>query len=172
MNNAFKLSAALILLVFTVSTNGQSMKFGHIDLQAVIQALPELKTAEAEMNTFQKELEEVLAEMQQNYQTSLQELEQLTEDASEVKRNAAISELQNLQQRIQAYQQNAQQQIQQKYQELLNPLYEKSTAAVEEVARELDLLYVFDTGQNVLLYKSNQSVDLLPLVKEKLGIGQ
>jgi len=51
-------------------------------------------------------------------------------------------------------------------------LYEKVTGAVEEVARELGLIYVFDTGTNVLLYKSNQSADLLPMVKEKLGIGQ
>ncbi len=172
MNSIIKLIAAFTFIIFTVNANGQEKKFGHIDLQALIQALPEIKSAEAEMNTFQKELEDVLAEMQQNYQTSLQNLEQLAPDASEVKRNAAISELQNLQQRIQGYQQNAQQQIQQKYQELLNPLYEKATGAVEEVAAELKLIYVFDTGTNVLLYKSNESVDLLPLVKEKLGIGQ
>ncbi len=112
MRSLLRLLTVLFIVVLSFSSGAQELKFGHIDLQATIQVLPELKSAEAEMNTFQKELEDVLAEMQQNYQTSLQELEQLGEDASEVKRNAKISELQNLQQRIQGYQQNAQQQIQ------------------------------------------------------------
>lgn len=172
MRTPLRLSILLFFIIISISSGAQTLKFGHIDLQAVIQVLPELKSAEAEMNTFQKELEDVLAEMQQNYQVSLQKLEQLNDEASEVKRNAAFSELQNLQQRIQGFQQNSRQQIQQKYQELLDPLYKKATGAVEEVARELDLMYVFETGSNVLLYKSNQSVDLMPLVKEKLGIGQ
>jgi outer membrane protein len=170
MNNLIKHLVSFFLLFIILSANAQNMKFGHIELQALIQVLPELKTAEAELNKYQKELEDVLAEMQQNYQTSLRELENLGEDASEVKRNAKISDLQNLQQRIQDYQQNAQQQVQQKYQELLNPLYEKATGAIEEVARELDLLYVFETGSRVILYHSNQSIDLLPLAKQKLGI--
>jgi outer membrane protein len=52
----------------------------------------------------------------------------------------------------------------------LNPLYEKAQEAINEVAREQDLIYVFETGSNVVLYKSNQSLDLLPLVKQKLEI--
>lgn len=172
MNYALKLSASFILLLLFDFASGQALKFGHIDLQAVIQVLPELKTAETELNNFQKQLEDVLAEMRQNYQTSLLKLEQLAEDTSEVRRNAVISELQNQQQRIQGYQQNAQQQIEQKYMELLDPLYQKATGAVDEVARELGLIYVFDTGANFILSKSNESVDLLPLVKKKLGIGQ
>jgi outer membrane protein len=81
------------------------------------------------------DLEEILGEMQKDYQTKLGELEQLGEEVSELKRNAKISELQNLNERIQGYHANAQQQIQQKYQELLNPLYEKALEAISEVAR-------------------------------------
>ncbi len=172
MRSPLKLSAPLFFVILFFSTGAQTLKFGHIDLQALIQTLPDLKDTETEFDKFQKELNDVMTEMQQNYQTNLKELEQLGEDASDIKRNAKISELQNLQQRIQSFQQNAQQQIQQKYQKLLSPLYEKATGAVEEVSRELGLIYVFDTGTNVILYKSTQSIDLLPMVKEKLGIGQ
>jgi outer membrane protein len=92
------------------------------------------------------------------------------QEVSELKRNAKISELQNLNERIQGYHANAQQQIQKKYQELLNPLYEKAMEAISAVAKEQELMYVFETGSNVVLYKSNQSLDLFPLVKQKLGI--
>lgn len=162
---------ALILFAgFISSANAQSLKFGHIDLQALVQLMPERATAETEFNSFQSELEDVLAEMQQNYQQKLQELEQLGEDASEVKRNAKITELQDIQQRIQNYQMTAQQQLQQKQAELLQPVFDKAENAIGEVAKEQSLLYVFDVGSNVVLYKSNQSLDILPMVKEKLGI--
>jgi outer membrane protein len=139
-------------------------------LQALLQVMPERDSTESEFTKFQSDLEEILAEMQKDYQTKLQELEQMGQEVSELKRNAKISELQNLSERIQGFQQNAQQQIQQKYQELLNPLYEKAMEAIDEVAKEQELMYVFETGSNVVLYKSNQSMDLLPLVKQKMGI--
>ncbi|SHF29344.1 periplasmic chaperone for outer membrane proteins Skp [Mariniphaga anaerophila] len=154
----------------TISAGAQNQKFGHIDLQALVQVMPERATAETEFNKFQSDLEEVLGEMQQNYQQKLTELEQLGTEASEVKRNAKITELQELQQRIQNYQMTAQQQLQQKQAELLTPVFDKAEQAIEEVAKEQGLLYVFDMGSKVVLYKSNQSIDILPMVKKKLGI--
>jgi outer membrane protein len=132
--------------------------------------MPERANAETEFNNFQTELEDVLTEMQQNYQTKLTELEQLGEQASEIKRNAKITELQDMQQRIQSYQVNAQQQLQQKQGELLQPVFDKAEKAIEEVAKEKGLIYVFDVGTKVVLYKSNESMDVLPLVKARLGI--
>jgi outer membrane protein len=163
----------LVLLLFTavaVSANAQNQKFGHIDLQALVQIMPERTAAETQFNTFQTDLEEVFGEMQQNYQQKLTELEKLGQETSEVKRNAKITELQELQQRIQNYQVTAQQQLQQKQAELLEPVFDKAEQAIEEVAKEQSLLYVFDIGSRVVLYKSNQSVDILPLVKKKLEI--
>jgi len=161
---------AFFFSIISTTVNAQSLKFGHIDLQALIQVMPERKTVESEFNKFQKDMEDILGEMQKEYQNKLGELEQLDEEVSELKRNAKISELQSLQERLQNYQMNAQQQIQQKYQELINPLYEKAQEAINEVAREQGLIYVFETSSNVVLYKSNQSLDLFPLVKQKLEI--
>lgn len=160
----------ILSVIFATAVNAQTLKFGHIDLQTVIQVMPERDSTETEFTKFQTDLEVILGEMQKDYQTKLQELEQMGQEVSELKRNAKISELQNLNERIQGFQQNAQQQIQQKYQELLNPLYEKAMGAIDEVAKEQELMYVFETSSNVVLYKSNQSIDLFPLVKQKLGI--
>ena len=168
MRNLMKIAAVMFLIVASVAVSAQTPKFGHIDLQGLVQIMPERAIAEAGFNTFQTELEEILEEMQKNYQAKLMELEQLGEDVSEIKRNAKIGELQDIQQRTQQYTQNAQGQLQQKQAELLKPVYDKAQAAIEEVAKEKGLLYVFEV--NSLLYKSNESLDVLPLVKTKLGI--
>ena len=160
----------LFFIIATVSVNAQNQKFGHIDLQALVQIMPERASAETQFNTFQADLEEVFGEMQQNYQQKLTELEKLGNEASEVKRNAKITELQELQQRIQNYQATAQQQLQQKQAELLKPVFDKAEQAIEEVGKEQGLIYVFDIGTKVVLYKSNQSIDILPMVKTKLNI--
>jgi len=170
MRNLMRLFVLFLFTAFALSTGAQNMKFGHIDLQALVQVMPERVTAETEFNNFQSELEDVLGEMQKDYQQKLTELEQLGEDASEIRRNAKTTELQELAQRIQNYQLTAQQQLQQKQAELLSPVFDKAEAAIEEVAKEQGLFYVFDVGSKVVLYKSNQSVDILPMVKQKLGI--
>lgn len=173
MRNLMKIMAVLLLSVATFATaNAQTPKFGHIDLQALIQVMPERATAETEFNTFQSELEDILGEMQRDLQTKMSEFEQMGAEVSEIKKNAKVAEIQDTQQRIQNYQITAQQQLQQKQAELLQPVFTKAETAIEEVAKEQGLLYVFDVGaaNRTVLYKSNDSVDLLPLVKAKLGI--
>ena len=108
--------------------------------------------------------------MQKELQTKMTEFEGMGATASEIKKNAKVTEIQDLQQRIQNYQVTAQQQLQQKQNELLKPVFDKAEKAIEEVAKENGLLYVFDIGTKVVLYKSSQSMDVLPLVKAKLGI--
>jgi outer membrane protein len=170
MRNLMKPFVLLFFIAVTVSAGAQTKKFGHIDLQALVQVMPERASAETEFNKFQADLEDVLGEMQQNYQQKLSELEKMGADVSEVRRNARITELQELQQRIQNYTFNAQQQLQQKQAELLSPVFDKAEQAIEEVAKEQGLLYVFDMGSRVVLYKSNQSIDILPMVKKKMNI--
>ena len=168
MRNLLKLFAVILLIGTTATVNAQTLKFGHIDLQALVQIMPEATTAQTELNNFQNDIEDVFGGMQTELQQKYAEFEQLAEDASQVKRDAKVTEIQDLNQRIENYRNTVQQQLQQKQAEVLQPIYEKAQKAVEEVAKEQGLIYVFDV--NALHYMSNQSVDILPLVKKKLGI--
>lgn len=170
MKSLLKPIIILFLIFCTTTVKSQTLKFGHIDLGALIEIMPERATAEKEFTDFQKELEEVLTEMEQNYTTKMMELEQFNDNASEVKRNAKLSDLQSIQRRIKNFQATAQQQAERKYQDLLKPIFEKANKAVEEVAAQQGLLYVFDSGANFVMFKSSKSIDLLPLVKKHLGI--
>lgn len=165
-----KFVAVVLFVGITASISAQTQKFGHIDLQALIQIMPERATAETEFNKFQGDLEEVFGELQKDLQTKMAEFEKMGTDISEIKKNAKVAEIQDMQQRIQNYQQTAQQQLQQKQSELLQPVFDKAEKAIEEVAKEKGLMYVFDIGTKVVLYKSNESMDVLPFVKTKLGI--
>lgn len=170
MRNLTKFVAVVLFIGMTASVNAQTLKFGHIDLQALIQIMPERAAAETQFNKFQGELEEIFGDMQKDLQAKMADFEQLGDSASEIKKNAKVAEIQDMQQRIQNYQQTAQQQLQAKQSELLKPVFDKAEKAVEDVAKEKGLIYVFDIGTKVVLYKSNESMDILPFVKTKLGI--
>lgn len=168
MRNLLKFVAVLLVVLASATTNAQTLKFGHIDLQALIQVMPERVTATTELENYQKDIEEVYADLTKGLEQKYAEFEALGEDPSEVKRNAKITEIQELQTKIENYRNTATEQIQQKQNELLQPIYQKAQTAIEEVAKAQGVIYVFDV--NAVLYKSNQSIDVLPLVKEKLGI--
>ncbi len=170
MRNLMKIATVVLFVATTATVGAQTLKFGHIDMQALIQVMPERATAETEFNTFQGELEDILGEMQTELQTKMGEFEKMDATVSEIKKNAKITEIQDLQQRIQNYQVTAQQQLQQKQSELLQPVFDKAEKAIADVAKENGLIYVFDIGPKVVLYQSGQSMDILPMVKTKLGI--
>ncbi len=47
---------------------------------------------------------------------------------------------------------------------------DKLEVAIAGVAKQMDLIYVFDISGRNPIYTSDKSIDIGPMVKEKLGI--
>jgi outer membrane protein len=172
MRNSLKILAVATFLMIAGISKGQDAKFGHIDLQALIQLMPERAVAETNYNKQVKELEDQLATMQKELEGKYKEFVAKRDSLSEIVQNAKSADIQDLQQRIQNFQQVAQQQLSQKQTEMLKPIFEKAQKAVADVAKEKGLIYVFDVSgeMGTVLYHSNESIDIMPLAKGKLGI--
>jgi outer membrane protein len=170
MKSVFKICVLGILLFSAGFANAQAPKFGHIDLQALIQVMPERAAAEKQFEAFQKGLENDLGVMQKEFQTKYMEYATKRDSLSENLRKVKEDDLNAMNERIQTFQSTAQQQLQTKQAELLKPVFDKADKAVKEVGAEKGLIYVFDMSSRVVLYNSKESLDLLPLVKTKLGI--
>ncbi len=172
MKHLFKLIALAAVILVAANVQAQDSKFGHIDLQALIQIMPERTAAEAEYNKQAKELEDQLGTMQQELENKYREYMTKRDSLSEIVRTAKETDISDLQQRIQNFSQLAQQQLQQKQNEMLRPIFEKAQKAIGEVGKEKGMIYIFDVSGELgtVLYRSNESVDVLPFVKTKLGI--
>jgi outer membrane protein len=168
MKSVVKICLVAIMLFSAGLVKAQTLKFAHIDSQALVQAMPETATAQKTLEEQAKGLEDQLASMQKEFQDKLAEYTQKADSLTDIVRQAKEEDLQNLQQRIQTFNQSAQQKLQQKQAELMQPIFKKANETIETVAKEQGVIYVFDS--NAVLYKSNASIDLLPLVKAKLGI--
>ncbi len=144
----------------------QKQKFGHVDSGEIFASMPEKDQAAKAVEQFARQLEEQLVslnrELEQKYTDYLEKQETFSPSIRQMREE----ELQNLQQRIQAFQMRAQQDLQMKEQELLEPIYTKIANAIKEIGEEKGFFYIFDI--NSFYYHSKESVDLTEDVKAKL----
>ena len=160
---------SLLLLVGT-SASAQTLKFGHIDFQQLIQGMNEYDAAQKAMAKLQADLESQLGIMQKEYQTKGQEYVTLVKqpNVTDAIRQAKEADIQSLQERISTFQQSAQDNLQKEQTKQMQPVVEKARKAVADVAKEQGLIYVFDTP-SVLYFDAALSVDILAAVKTKVG---
>jgi len=167
-----KKSIWIICLLLGAVVSSQAQKYGHLNYGNVLTLLPEVKAADSQLEAFQKELvskgERMAVEFKGNVAKYMTEQQSgiLSPKEQQTKREALEKE----QAAIEAYEQEIQRQVNLKREELLKPLTDKLDKTIEEVAKENGFTLVFDTGAfNAVLY-GHDSVDLLALVKKKLGI--
>src|SRR6201995_2332835 len=150
------------------SVKAQAGKIGYISLQELIPTMPEYKKADTALNDYQNALGQNFEDMKREYyekDSSLQSKDtlKLTKAQLEIKRR----EVSELLVKLQGWQQQAQQLYQQKQQDLIAPIQKKAIEAVNAVAKENGYAYVL--SKEALLV-SPPAEDMLPLVKQKLGI--
>jgi len=176
MKNLVKSIAIVAVIFFSAGTASAQQKLGHINSGAVLQAMPEVKTADASFETFRKEKLAELEAMDKERQTKIAAFQEkyktLTETNQEVlgkELEGMNQEIQTMEQRIQELDQKAQQDLGQKREELYKPILAKAETAIKAVAKEKGFAYVFDVANQAVVYFDGGE-DITPLVKAKLGI--
>ena len=175
--NVFFVAAGLMLM--TNVANAQQ-KLGHLNTDEIYATMPEAKTAQTALETFAKKLQGDLEKMNQELATKYKAAQDKQKTLSEANKEvvgkelqAADIELQDLQKRIQDATTKGNEAVEAKRNELFPPVGQKLTNAVNAVAKEKGLAYVFDIspsqGFNNLLYFDGGE-DITAAVKTKLGI--
>ncbi len=144
-------------------------KFGHIHSEELLMIMPETAEADKTIQEYSQMLESQLQTMYGEYQTKAGEFQSNEALMTDVVKEAKIKEIQDLELRIQQFQQSSQESIQQKRNEVLSPLLKKAQDAINEVAAEKGYTYIFDISLGSIVF-GDESKDIMPLVKEKLGI--
>lgn len=168
MKNIAKLVVvSVVVLMSSFTANAQ--KVAHIDLDSLISIMPESKTAQQAVQDYAKQLEQQVVAMQTELQTKYEEYQKSAPDMAPIIKQNKEKELNDLNQRIQDFQQQAQVDYQNKSAELSKPVYEKAKKAIDQVAKENGYKYVLDTSTGLVLY-NEPADDIIGLVVKKLGI--
>jgi outer membrane protein len=161
-------------IFFTVAglnANAQTLKFGHVNSEELIQAMPEFDSATVKLEKFRKELVNALELMSVELNNKNAAYEKESKNFTEIVKQTKEQELVDMNRRIQDFQTNAQTQMQEKQVELFQPVYGKVDKAIKDVGKENGFLYVFDIAKGTLLYyDETKSTNIMPLAKAKLGL--
>ncbi len=170
MNKLFKLALLLLSVFgFSSSLSAQTIKLGHINSQELIASMPGTKTADQSLQEFNKTLEGTLKSMSTEYQTKIDQFKSQEPSMAEAIKQSKIKEIQDLEGRIQAFQQQAQEDSQKKKEEFYGPVLKQAEEAIKTVAKENGYSYILDTSAGAVLY-SQDSDNIMALVKKKLGL--
>lgn len=149
----------------------QTFKFGNINSAEVFELMPEKATIQKDMEALNQKYEKELQKMGEEYERKVSELVAGKDSLPENIRTRRAQEIGELEQRIQNFRQVASQDFQQQQNTKLGPVFEKISKAIKEVGAENGFTYIFDLSNSGIVYFSEQNtVDVLPLVKAKLGL--
>ena len=132
MKKAIKLTLAVVLVMGSTSLFAQ--KFGRINTQEIIMAMPETKTMQENMDTFAKELSDNIETMNVEFNTKLQDFQKNFNTYSDAIKEMKQKELEDMQNRTREFQERAQQDYQKKQNELLAPIIDKAKGAIDKVS--------------------------------------
>lgn len=175
--NVFFVAAGLIL---SASVANAQQKFGHLNSDEIYAAMPEAKAAQTAVENMAKTKQAEIDKMITEYQAKLKAAQDKEKTLSEANREtvtkelmAAKTELDGLGKRIEDARTKAASDVQAEQGRLFPPINTKLSTAMQAVAKEKGLAYVFDIsvsqGFNNLVYFDGGD-DITSAVKTKLGI--
>ena len=149
-----------------------AQKVGHINTGILLEGMPEVTSANSQLETFQKQLvskgQQLVQGLQAEYNAFVAEAQKGTM-APKVQQEKQEA-LQKKQQEIAKYEQEVQAKITAKQEELLTPILTKVDNAIKAVGKEGGYLFIFDESvPNTILF-ADESLDITGAVKAKLGI--
>ncbi len=170
MSQLLRYLVVCLLLVGT-STMVSAQKIGYVNSVTLLQDIPEVKQANANLEALQTQLQKKGEGMVQEFQKKYTEL-QRKEQQGELSPKQLEEEgkkLSDEQAKIGQYEQEMQSQLAEKQKTLLQPILDDVSAKIAEVAKENGFTYIIDDSAGLLLYK-DESFDVTALVRKKLGL--
>ncbi|NNM94956.1 MAG: OmpH family outer membrane protein [Bacteroidia bacterium] len=168
MKRVLCLSLLLGAICLSSSTFAQK-KIGHINLDSLLKAMPQSDSARKVGQNYYQQLSSTIQSMQDELQKKYKEYQDNQAIYTELVKQTKQQELQDLNQRIQNFQQQAQTSLQKFNDSITRPIITLAKNAIKAVATEKGYEYILDTSTGVVLYFEN-SDDVFALVADKLGL--
>ena len=156
----------ILMLMLCAPMTMMAQKFGKVNTQQIMQSLPDVAKANGEMEALQKQKENDLKSMQDEFQRKADEYQKGFSTMNATAKQQKETELQTLQQKIQQAYQDGQQELQKKSSELMQPIVAKVRTAIAAVGKAGNYTFIFEDGAAV--YTGTNVVDVTKEVQAKI----
>ncbi len=159
-----------IALICPMLLSAQTLKIGLVDFAAVLQAMPETTAAQNQLKEVSDKYAAEYQKRGEEMNRQMTEFQNMPENELPAIKERKAREISDYQQKIQQFEQSASQDLQKMQNDLMAPITQKITQAVESVGREgnFSLIQMYDP--QLVLYQAAPVEDVTPAVKAKLGI--
>ena len=158
----------MILMLTPIAVMAQ--KFGHVNTQDIIQAMPEYTKAKNEIDALQKQYEADLKSMQDELQKKSQDYEANEKTLPDNIKQRRQQELQEMYQKIQQSYQDNQQALAKASQEKMSAITAKVVDAIKQVGDAGRYVYIMELNGGIPYISNTLSTDVTAQVKTKLGL--
>ena len=156
----------VLMLMLLAPMAMMAQKFGKVNTQAIMQALPDVAKANGELEALQKQKDNDLKAMQDELNRKTDEYQKGQSTMNATAKQQKEQELQGLYQKVQQAYQDGQQELQKKSKELMQPIVAKIRAAIDAVGKAGNYTYIFEEG--AAIYAGSNVVDVTKEVQAKI----
>jgi outer membrane protein len=167
----------LILFSFILCTgfSYSQLKIGYVDSDTIMDKLPDAQDARQKLDNIIKEWQGELSKLEAQWKTKYDDYDKRKLIMTDQTRVEAEQELVKLEQEIAAYREKkfgTNGELFQKQDELMKPVQNKVFLAIQDVAKELELDFVFDRSGDIMLLYAKEEHDITLQVMDKLKLEQ
>ena len=152
-----------------LTANAQA-KFGHVNTQEIIQAMPEYTAAKNDIDKLTAQYEADLKSMQDELQKKADAFDKEQATLPDNIKQRRQTELQEMNQKIQQSYQDNQQALQKASQEKMQAITAKVLDAIKAVGQAGDYVIINEINAGIPYISTTLSTDVTAQVKTKLGL--
>ncbi len=168
------LGVAFLLVVASVTASAQ-MRIGYVDSEVILRELPEAQKAQKDLEAKVKGWQEELQKMSDAFQKEAEEYQKKQAMMQPAAKEAKERELAEMQQKAREFYAQKldprQGEAALEREKLIAPIREKILKAIEAVAKEENVNFVFDKANDALLLYADAKFDLTYRVLDRLKRG-
>jgi len=157
-----KFLLGMLFLTSVVFAQQAALKIGFVNSETIIKELPEAKDSQSKLETMLKGWQDEIEKRGQALQSKYEEYQKQANMLNESSKQAKQKELVEEEQKLNQYRQEKQQELTVQREKIMKPIQEKVFKAIEKVAKEKKLSFVFDKATEVPVLYADPAYDYTP----------
>lgn len=156
-----------VCVAFPMLAMAQAPKFGVVNTQEVLEAMPDVKKVNEQVAAAAKKYEEEFGKLREQMEREYAEFQKLDPSTPDPIKQRRQQEVQALYQKLEQFQMTASEDIERQRNTLMAPVISKVSAAISAIGKEKALTFVFEAAMP--LYTGVEVVNITADVKKSVG---
>lgn len=162
----------ILALLVALPLSAAAQKFGTVDINSVIEAMPEVADLQRQMTESTQKYEAEFQKLIEEVNKLVSDFQTIADDPNTPQsiKERRMQDITDRQQKVEQFRTTAQQDLSRQQEQLMAPIQARMNDAIKAVGQEGNFTFIFPNEPSLVLYQGADVVDCTAAVKTKLGI--